>query len=284
MAERLFRRLGHHYILVMMVLTRLFGAAGGLLVIYYMELTQKLPHPVRLHFWVICVVVVAIAIAISLSLAMWETRNLRPVLRRLRQREAVDLAQSLKAGREAVTLPARHHRHEAWLVPCTTYIPTIILLKVLDDIPFAVIENITATCFMAIAMALMSHFFATDRCIQPVIRYLLDHGVSIDYKSLPVGKLRFRMNLCFILMIMTTALMIGTLARQRTADIIRKPGGGRRQPPRALDVHHPRGGPYGDSLLHGLGQVGGFPRQHAGPGHGACPGREFVAARATDRQ
>jgi len=223
MAERLFQRLGHHYIFVMMVLTRLFGAAGGLLVIYYMELTQKLPHPVRLHFWVICVVVVVIAIGISLSLAMWETRNLRPVLRRLRDGEPVDPAQSLKAGREAVTLPARHHRHEAWFVPCTTYVPTIILLKVLDDIPFAVIENITATCFMAIAMALMSHFFATDRCIQPVIRYLLDHGVSIDYKSLPVGKLRFRMNLCFILMIMTTALMIGTLARQRTVDIIQEP-------------------------------------------------------------
>jgi signal transduction histidine kinase/CheY-like chemotaxis protein/HPt (histidine-containing phosphotransfer) domain-containing protein len=223
MAERLFQRLGHHYILVMMILTRLFGAAGGLLVIYYMELTQKLPHPVHLHFWVTCVVVVAIAIGISLALAMWETRHLRPVLRRLRAGETVDPAEKAKAGREAVTLPARHHRHEAWFVPCTTYVPVIVILKVLDDIPFAVIENITATCFMAIAMAVMSHFFATDRCIQPVIRYLLDHGVSIDYKSLPVGKLRFRMNLCFILMIMTTALMIGTLARQRTADIIQEP-------------------------------------------------------------
>lgn len=223
MAERLLQKLGHHYIFVMVIFTRLFGISGGMLVIYYVEFTQKLPHPVRLHFWVACTVVVVIAVAITVSLAMWETRSLRQVLRRIHTGKPLDPAKAAQAGREAVTLPARHHRHEAWFVPCTTYVPVIIILKVLDDVSFAFIENITAACFMAIAMAVMSHFFATERCMQPVIRHLLDHGVSIDYRSLPVGKLRFRLNLCFILVIITTALMIGTLARQRTAEIIQQP-------------------------------------------------------------
>jgi signal transduction histidine kinase/DNA-binding response OmpR family regulator len=223
MAERLFQRWGHHYILVMMIVTRLYGVGGGMLVIYYVELTQKLPHPVRLHFWIVAGVVVVIAVALSILLAMWETRHLRPVLRQLHAGEPIDLRLAAIAGREAVTLPARHHWHEAWLVPCSTLVPCLITLKLLDDISLGTMENITATCTMAIALALMSHFFATERYIRPVIRYLLDHGVEIDYKSLPVGKLRLRLTLCLTLIILSTAIMIGTLARERAADIIKAP-------------------------------------------------------------
>ena len=109
MAERLFQRFGPHYILVMMILTRLFGAAGGLVVIYYVEFTQKLPNPVHIHFWMICVAVVIVAMAISILLALWETRNLRRVLRQICAGGPVDPARAAKAGKEAVVLPARHH-------------------------------------------------------------------------------------------------------------------------------------------------------------------------------
>ena len=223
MADRLFQRWGHHYILVMMIITRLYGVGGGMLVIYYVELTQKLPHPIRLHFWIVAGVVVVIAVVLSISLAMWETRHLRPVLRQIHAGEPIDPRHAAIAGREAVTLPARHHWHEAWLVPCSTLVPCLITLKLLDDISLDIMENITATCTMAIALALMSHFFATERYIRPVIRYLLDHGVKIDYKSLPVGKLRLRLTLCLTLIILSTAIMIGTLARERAADIIKAP-------------------------------------------------------------
>lgn len=223
MTERLLRRWGHHYILLMMIFTRGYGVVGGLLVVYYVELSQRLPNPIRLHFWVIAGMVVALGCTISVLLGMWETRNLRVVLRQIRAGEPLDPAQAEKAGREAVLLPSRHHRQEAWFVPCTTLVPCLVILKVWHDISLAVMENITAACFMAIVLAVMSHFFATERSIQPVIRYLLDHGVFIDYKSLPVAKLRFRLNLCFTLLIMTAALMVGTLARQRTTDIIEQP-------------------------------------------------------------
>ena len=92
--------------------------------------------------------------------------------------------------------------------------PCVIILKVMDDISLAVIVNITAACLMAISMAVMCHFFATEHCMQLVVRYLLNHGVQINFASLPVGKLRFRLGVSFSLIIMTTALMIGTLATE----------------------------------------------------------------------
>lgn len=223
MAERLLQRWGHHYILLMMIFTRLFGVIGGMLVVYYVEFSQKLPDPIRLHFWIVAGIVVIIGCSVSVLVGLWETRTLRCVLRQIHSGSAIDAAQAAKAGREAVTLPVRHHRHEAWFVPCTTLVPCLIILKVVDDISFAIMENITAACFMAIVLAVMSHFLATERFIQPVIRHLLNHGISIEYKSLPVGRLRRRLNLCFTLLIMTAAVMVGTLARQRTADIIQQP-------------------------------------------------------------
>ena len=44
---------------------------------------------------------------------------------------------------------------------------------------------------MAISMAVMCHFFATEHCMQPVVRHLLNRGIRIDYASLPVGGCAF---------------------------------------------------------------------------------------------
>jgi signal transduction histidine kinase len=56
-----------------------------------------------------------------------------------------------------------------------------------------------------------------------VVRYLLDREVPIDFDRLPTNRLQARLNLCFGLIILISALMIGTLARQRAADIIQQP-------------------------------------------------------------
>src|SRR5438132_1380124 len=133
MTERLLRRLGHRYILAMMVGTRLFGSIGGVLVVYYVNLTLNLPEQIRHHFDILAVAVVAAAVVLTLLLALAETRNLRPVLRKLLRGEAVDPAQAVQAGREAVRFAAHHHWHEAWLVPTTTLVPVLLFLKVLDD-------------------------------------------------------------------------------------------------------------------------------------------------------
>ena len=129
-----------------------------------------------------------------------------------------------KAGREAVIFPARHHRNEAWLVPCTTLIPVSDAARASTNASQqATMMNVTLAVFMGIGLALMSTFFIIERAMQPVVRYLLDNDVPIDFERLPTSHLRSRLNLCFGLIILITALMIGTLASQRAADIIQQP-------------------------------------------------------------
>ena len=222
MAERLFQRFGHHYILVMMILTRVCGTVGGMLVIYYVELTLKIPDIIRYHFRAAAVVVVAFGCTLTVLVALLETRTLRVVLRLFAEGKPVAANLASRAGHEAMTFLSRHHRHEAWLVPCSTLVPVAIFLRYFDDASAHILANIAIAVFMGIAMALMSTFFAVEHFIQPVIRHLLDRGVRIDYAALPVGRLRFRFRLCFALIIMTTALMIGTLARERSADILQE--------------------------------------------------------------
>jgi signal transduction histidine kinase len=222
MAEKLFRRFGHHYILVMMILTRVCGTVGGMLVIYYVELTLKIPDIIRLHFRIAAVVVVAIGCTLTVLAALLETRTLRRVLRLFGEGKQVEAEVASRAGHEAMVFLARHHRHEAWLVPCSTLLPVSIFLRYVDDASASILGNIAIAVFMGIAMALMSTFFVVEHFIQPVIRHLLDRGVRIDYSALPVGRLRFRFRLCFALIIMTTSLMIGTLARERASDILQE--------------------------------------------------------------
>jgi two-component system sensor histidine kinase ChiS len=222
-ADRLVARFHRHYILVMMLATRLSGSIGGVLVVYYVNLTLMMPDVIRSHFQNLAVIVVGIAVALTILLALWETKTLRAVLGQLALGQPIAPAQAAQAGREAVIFPGRHHRNEAWLVPSTTLLPVLLFLKLVDDAPLPVLTNITLAVFMGIAMALMSTFFVIERCMQPVVRHLLDHGVAIEFETLPQSKLRSRLNLCFGLIILTTALMIGTLARQRAADLIAHP-------------------------------------------------------------
>ncbi|MEX2287505.1 MAG: ATP-binding protein [Planctomycetaceae bacterium] len=145
------------------------------------------------------------------------------MLRRIKLGEPLAADESRRGGAEAVIFAGRHHRHEAWLVPCSTLVPVVCYLGFWHNASPSVLLNITLTVFMGISMALMSTYFAVEHCMQPVIRHLIQHGVFMDYRALPAGNLRFRLGVCSTLTIMTTALMIGTLARQRAVDIIEDP-------------------------------------------------------------
>jgi signal transduction histidine kinase len=193
------------------------------LVVYYVNLTLTLSEPMRTHFIVSCAVVVVLAVILSLWVAHFETRHLRRVLRMLSRGEAPPPQLAEKAGREAMVFPVRHHRNEAWLVPTSTLLPVLILLWYIDDAPLETLNNVTIAVFMGIGLALMSTFFLIERLMQPVVHYLFDNNVPIDFEHLPANRLQSRLNLCFGLIILITALMIGTLARQRAADIIQKP-------------------------------------------------------------
>src|ERR1700736_1677949 len=115
LSDRLLRRFGHHYVLVLMLASRLLSSIGGAAVVYYVNLTLNLPQRVRDHFHVVAALAVAASVTLTVLLALWETRHLRRVLRRLRQGQAVAPALATLAGREAVLFPGRHHRNEAWL-------------------------------------------------------------------------------------------------------------------------------------------------------------------------
>ena len=223
MMDQLFKRLGHHYLLAMMVLTRVSGTTGGILVVYYVNITMDLPENIRRHFLYTSMVVVLMAVSLSVLYSTWELRHLRRVLRHLAKGEKPDAQLAIAAGREAVLFPVRHHRYEAWMVPTICFGGVVIVLRIMDNASLGVLANIGLAVFMGVGMALMSTFFFIERCMQPVIRGLLDHDVAIDFDSLPANRLRSRLNLCFGLVILITALMIGTLARQRAADIINIP-------------------------------------------------------------
>lgn len=223
MFEPLFRRFGHRYLLALMVFTRLFGSIGGMAVIYYVELTLNLPSPLREHFRFYSALVVVFSCSMTVLVSMWETRTLNRVLKKLSLGEPIDPAESKVAGHEAATFAARHHLFEAWFVPLTTLVPDMLCLRLLDSASMNILINLTVTVFMGIAMALMSTYFVLEHCMKPVIRHLMDRGVTIDFSKVPAGKLQRRFGVSFALIILTTALMIGTLARQRATDIVMDP-------------------------------------------------------------
>jgi signal transduction histidine kinase/CheY-like chemotaxis protein/HPt (histidine-containing phosphotransfer) domain-containing protein len=220
LTEKYLARFGHQYILLMMIVTRLGGSIGGLLVIYYVELTLRLPAEIRYHFRISAIVVVIQCVTATVLIALWELRRVRHVLKCIERGEPFDPAYAQQAGQDAVLFPARHHRLEAWFTPLTCLLPVSLYLRFWHHAPVAVLINLTWAVFMGINLALLATFFAVEHCMATVIRHLLAHGVSIEYRSVPRGRLRFRLGLCSFLIITTTALMIGQVARQRASDLI----------------------------------------------------------------
>jgi two-component system, sensor histidine kinase ChiS len=223
LAERALKRFGPHYILLLMWVTRACASIGGLLLLYYVNLSLTLPETIRYHFEVAALVLVTFAVTVTVFLALWETRHLREVIRRIRAGKPVEGPLGQEAGREAVIFSGRHHGYESWVVPSTTLAPLLVYLKVMDDASITVLINVSLAAFMATTMVLMSTYFLIGSCMRPVIAYLLNNGVRVEFDSIPVSKLRGRMNISFALIILTTALMIGTLANQRATDMVGHP-------------------------------------------------------------
>ena len=115
--EQLVARLGPAYIVWMMILTRLGGLIGGVAVVYYVRLALDLSGDVQYHFKIVAAVVVLLAVVATVLLALWETRTLRIVLRRLRLGHGIPDKMGREAGREAVVFAIRHHIREAFIVP-----------------------------------------------------------------------------------------------------------------------------------------------------------------------
>lgn len=223
MLARLLKKLGPHYILVMMIVTRLIGSIGGTLTIYYIDLTLHVTPEVLHHFRILAVAVVTAAVVSTTLQGMWETRRLRRVLSDLQHGRIVELPRALQAGRDAVSFCGRHHLHEALLVPLVTDAVLCPILYMWDQVDAATLINICLGTFLGVSTSLMLSFFAIEFWMRPVIRHLLDEGLPIPYAQLPVSRLQSRMTICFGLTIAGTALMIGALANQRAVDIVNDP-------------------------------------------------------------
>jgi len=223
MLARLIRKLGSHYILVMMIVTRLISTIGGTLTIYYIDLTMRVTPEVKLHFALVALVLVSLTMAGTILLALWETRRLRSVLDDLRAGRVIDLPRALAAGREAVEFNGRHHLRETVLVPLMSSVPACLIMYWWHEVDLGTLVNISLGTFLGISTSVMLCYFAIEYWMRPVIQHLLDEGLPIAYAQLPVSRLQFRLTLCFGLTIAGTALMIGALANQRAIDIVTNP-------------------------------------------------------------
>lgn len=223
MLERVFNKLGSRYILAMTVVTRLVGAFGGALVLYYVNLTTHLSPELRRHFDLAGAVMVALAVSATIPLALWETSRLRKALWRLQRGQAVPDDLARWAGREAVTFASRNQLHQAILVPMLSVAPMCIYLRWMFAAQLYVLVQISIATFLAICGVLLTTFFLAERWMAPVTRYLLDQGVAIRFDELPQSRLQRRMNVSFGLITIVTALMIGALANQRAKDLISQP-------------------------------------------------------------
>lgn len=223
MVEWLFQRSRHHFIVVMMLLTRVFCLVGGALVIYYIYLTMGMMAP---EMWEqvmsTATLVIIFSTAMTVIVAYCETRTLRGVLYDLGRQQAIDPERGRIAGAEAVLFAARHHRRESFLVPATTVVPLCAYLWLARGAPLALLMQVTIAGFVGISAVLLLTFFSSERWMARVTRYLMDHQVPVPFDAIPSSRIMTRMNVCFGLAIAVTALMIGGLAFQRANDILKQ--------------------------------------------------------------
>jgi signal transduction histidine kinase len=223
MIERLCQRCGEHYILVMMLLTRVVASIGACLTVYYIKLTLSFTAEVERHFLLAATIFVSIGISVSTLLALWLTRDVRRVLAQLRRGEAVEPLLADRAGRQLVHFPARQCFLEAIVDPTVIVLPLCGTMWWLDSFSSIALLQICIGGALGISAVLLIAFFMEERWLAPLVRQLLDSGLSIDFNRMPASRLHRRLNLCVGALVIITAVMIGALANQRAADIIANP-------------------------------------------------------------
>jgi signal transduction histidine kinase len=221
MLHKLLQRTGSQFILVMMLLTRVFDLVGGALVIYYVNVTITMPPEMQQRFEIMAGLVIVMATLVTVCLALWETRALRAVLDRLARHEPCDRWLAERAGVESVQFAGRHHRLESILDPLFTVVPLCAYLWFVKAAPVSLIVQVTIAGFIGISAVLLLTFFAAEKWMAVVTRHLIDNGIPIPFDALPTGRILVRMNVCFGLTVAVTALMIGGLANQRARDMLR---------------------------------------------------------------
>jgi hypothetical protein len=185
MLERLFKRCGPHFILVMMLVTRAFCLVGGALVIYYVDLTIRMEPATRERFMAVAGVWIVLSTVATVCVSVWETSALRTAIGRLLRNEVLDRPLAERAGTEAVLYAGRHHRRESILVPATTVIPLCAQMWLTEEASFSLLLQVTIAGFLGISAVLLLTFFAAEKWMAVVTRYLIANSVPIPFDSLP---------------------------------------------------------------------------------------------------
>jgi two-component system sensor histidine kinase/response regulator len=223
MSDRLVAKLGSRYIIWMMMTTPLCGLVGGVLVVYYVQLTSDLTEAAQHHWRISATAVVLLAVTLAVVLAVWETRSLRMSLRLLNLGRPVSEELGRKAGWEAITFPARHHRREAILTPICCLPPVFLYLTLVAGVHIQVLRNITVATLMGVAVALSVSYFVIERLMQPVVRHLINYGIKVDYSKVPSSRLQRRLLYSFTMIILITTVMIATVATVRAEKLVKSP-------------------------------------------------------------
>ncbi|MBL8848477.1 MAG: response regulator, partial [Planctomycetaceae bacterium] len=223
MLEKVFLRTGPRYIMLMMLATRAFAVVSGCLCIYYVHLGIELPPTAFRHLVCACLSVIGLAVVVTLGMAQYNTRHLRRLIGDMFAGRPVSDRIAELGSRQAVTFPAVNARYEALVDPLITAVPICVTLAVLDDVKATVLLQVCFATFLGLSCIILATFYISERCLQPVIQFLLRSGVDIRFEQLPRSKLGTRLQIGFAVVIMVTAVMIGAVANQRVLEIIRDP-------------------------------------------------------------
>lgn len=219
----LLERLGGHYILAMMLSTRVVASLGGGLTAYYVALMVTFTPQAEWHFAASVGLFVSLGIALSTLLALHYTTELRETLRRLGRGDVVSPQLAAKAAEQAVLFPGRNCLREAIIDPIMIVAPVCTIMRRLDDMPAAALAQIALAGIFGIATVLLITFFVTERWLAAVVRHLLERGIPVEFDAMPSSRIHARLNICVSLVVVVTAAMIGALANQRALDIINDP-------------------------------------------------------------
>ena len=221
MIEWVYRKSHQHFILVMMLTTRLIGSIGGGFVLFYVVLTTEMPVEVQERFLELGYFLIALTVALTVPLAWANSLRLREALGLIHQGQPLPPVLAKAATLEAVRFPFRQNLTEGLLVPWTSALPMCLDLSYRFSAKTDLLLQISIATGLAIVLVLIITFLGSEQWMGVVIQDLIKRGGAINFDELPKSRLKSRIMLCFGLIIMITGAMIGALVHQETLDLTR---------------------------------------------------------------
>ncbi|MCA8998432.1 MAG: HAMP domain-containing protein [Planctomycetaceae bacterium] len=223
MVTDIYRKCGPCFIPFILLATRLFAIVAGIACVLYVNYTLQLDDRVREAFVISALAAVVMAAAITFRLGLNGSRELRALLKEIKDDPTAVPQASAEAVRQALMFPFDHLRAESLLDPWITIFPICLSVRLHSLAPTTVIVQIVVAGFLGLSCILLLTFFLLERSLQPIVVDLQRRGVRIDFDQYPQTSLKQRLSVGFGVTILMTAVMIGGLALQRSQEIFHSP-------------------------------------------------------------